>query len=264
MAATMGGEGVSIVIPNWNHEVVVPRAIESAMRAMDLLREQGRPAETLVIDHVSRDGSQTLLRQLEALYYNDGLRSLSFDVNGGLGASRNQGMNHARYRYVVFLDSDNELVPENLPMFIRTLEETGAAACYGNLLIRTVTADHSHYLLSLESFQRRMFEPGGCYLDAFSVWDRLQFFDCGGYDESLRAAEDYKLWMHLASNGRRIVFVPAVLGYYYMLPASMSSDHQKLNDTNDRMVRTFNQGGVRKFLPLNTDHLMYHPVFEYI
>jgi GT2 family glycosyltransferase len=264
MGGVMAKEGVSFIIPNWNHEVFLPRAIRSAMSAIDLLRNERRPAEAIVVDHASRDGSRTLLRQLEALYYDDGLHCLAFDANEGLGASRNQGARHARFRYMVFLDADNELIPENLPVFIRSLEQTGAAACYGNLLIRTATAHHAHYLLSHESFQMRMFQVGGCYLDAFSVWDRHQFLDVGGYDESLRAAEDYDLWLHLATSGRRIIFVPAALGYYYLLQASLSSDLGQLNAATARMIRVFNQGRFREHLPLSTLHLMYHPELAYI
>ena len=82
--------GVTIVIPNWNHEVLLPRAISSALRSMDVLRKQGVAAEVLVIDDCSRDGSVTLLHQLEALYYKDGLRCLAFGTNAGLPSSRNQ------------------------------------------------------------------------------------------------------------------------------------------------------------------------------
>jgi glycosyltransferase involved in cell wall biosynthesis len=259
----MAKEGVSFVIPNWNHEVMLPRAIGSAMRAIEILRQEGRPGEAIVVDHASRDGSRTLLRQLEALYYEDGFRCLAFDLNEGQGVGRNQGVEHARYRHVVFLDADNELIPENLPIFVRALEETGAAACYGNLLIRTVTGDHAHFLLSNESFQKRLFQ-GCCYLDTFAVWDRLQYLDVGGYAASLRAAEDYDLWLHLAAIGRKIVFVPAALGYYYLLPASRSSDHRRVQDASGQVLHAFNQGKLRDFLPLNTNELMYYPGLSYI
>ena len=58
----MAQAGVTIAIPNWNHEILLPRSIASALRAVDLLRNEGVPAEVLVIDDASRDGSQTLLR----------------------------------------------------------------------------------------------------------------------------------------------------------------------------------------------------------
>lgn len=259
----MAHAGVTIAIPNWNHEILLPRAITSALRAMDILRKEGVPAEVLVIDDFSRDGSQTLLRQLEALYYKDGLRCLPFGANAGLAASRNQALNHARYRYLAFLDADNELIPENLPLFVKTLEQTQAAVAYGNLLIRTPSANYAHFVLSNESMQKRLFR-GGNYIDAFSVWDRLQLLDVGGYEASYHFLEDYEMWLHLATNGRRLVFVPAVLGYYYLLPTSMSTDRERQNIVGARILRIFNQVKVREFLQTNTSHISYHPELGYI
>ena len=76
--------------------------------------------------------------------------------------------------------------------------------------------------------------------------------------------EDYEMWMHLATNGRRIVFVPAVLGYYYLMPAAMSNDRTKQANAESRLLRIFNQARVRDFLPMNTNHLRYHPELGYI
>jgi glycosyltransferase involved in cell wall biosynthesis len=258
----MAQAGVTIAIPNWNHEILLPRSIASALRAIDVLRRDGVPAEVLVIDDGSRDGSQTLLRQLEALYYRDGLRCLAFGANAGLAASRNLTLTHARYRHLAFLDADNELIPENLPLFVATLEQTGAAVAYGNLLIRTPSAGRAHAVLSNESIQKRLFRWN--YVDAFSVWDRLQLLDAGGYDASYHFLEDYEMWLHLATNGRRIVFVPAVLGYYYLLPVAMSSDRPKQEIVAARIARIFDQLKVREFLEMNTLHLRYHPDLGYI
>jgi succinoglycan biosynthesis protein ExoO len=263
MVMMMAQAGVTIAIPNWNHEILLPRSIGSALRAVDLLRSQGVPAEVLVIDDCSRDGSQTLLRQLEALYYKAGLRCLAFGANAGLAASRNEVLNHARYRYFAFLDADNELIPENLPLFVKTLEQTRAAVAYGNLLVRSPAGEHAHFVLSNESIQKRLFREN--YVDAFSVWDRHQFLDIGGYDPALHCLEDFEMWLRLATNGRRIVFVPAVLGYYYILPSAMSRDVPKRHQAvARRLFRTFNQLKVRELLQVNTYHIFYHPDLGYI
>jgi hypothetical protein len=112
--------------------------------------------------------------------------------------------------------------------------------------------------------QKRLFRYDVNYIDAFSVWDRLQLLDVGGYDASLHFLEDHEMWLHLATNGRRIVFVPVVLGYYYILPSAMSRDVPKQKTVAARLVRIFNQVNVRELLKLNTCHLRYHPDSGYI
>ena len=257
-------DGVTIAVPNWNHELLVPRAVRSALAAVAGLRARGVPGEVVVIDDCSRDGSVPVLRQLEARYHRAGLRVFAFAANGGLPAARNQALAHARYKHIVFLDADNEVIPANLPVFVDTLTATGAAAAYGTLLIRSVASTVAHHAFSNESVQDKLFV--GNYIDAFAVFDRTQLVDVGGYEHGNKLHEDYELWMHLATAGREVVFVPTVLGYYYVLPESMSLDHAKNHETparNARLKRVFDQMDARKHLPMNTRHRRYHPELGY-
>jgi glycosyltransferase involved in cell wall biosynthesis len=262
--AGLAQAGVTIAIPNWNHEMLLPRAIDSALRAITLLRADGVPGEVVAIDESSRDGSPMLLRQLEARYWRDGLRVLALADTDSLASSRNQALENARYRYIAFLDADNELIPDNLPVFLRTLEETGAAVVYGNLLVRTAMSRCALNMLSNESVQDRLFE--GNYIDAFVVADRLQLLDMRGYETSYRALEDHEMWLHLITNGRRIVFLPMAFGYYYVMPSSMEAQARscnKLVEMNARHARIFNQVKARANLPLNSRMLRYHPELGY-
>jgi glycosyltransferase involved in cell wall biosynthesis len=262
----MAAPGVTIAIPNWNHEYVLPRSIVSALRAVRLLRARGVSGEVLVIDDQSRDGSMTLLRQLEALHFADGLQVLSLRRNLGLPAVRNQALFHATYRHIVFMDADNELVPANLHDFYRAARETAAAAIYGNLLCDGGSLSEAA-LASNETFQARMYVEN--YIDAFAMFDRLQVIDCGGYLNSLdvQAREDWELYLHLASNGRRIVFVPLVFGYYHRLPGSMIKEADSSSDHAQQQAhvrRVFDQLGIRGEMPLKTRHLRYHPDLGYL
>jgi len=257
----MDRHGLTVAIPNWNHELLLPRSVSSALAAVRLLRAQDVPAEALVIDDASRDGSPTLLRQLEALHFGDGLRVLARSANAGLAAARNLALERARHRYVVFMDADNELLPETMPLFRRALLDTGAAAAFGNLLVRGTVSRRAYGVLSNESFQSRMFQDN--YIDAFAMVDRLQLLDAGGFSAYIPALEDYEQWLHLACNGRQILFVPLIFGYYHQLSHSMLSevDEKRLHA---RKKRVFDQCGARRHLPLPTLHRRYHPAIGYL
>jgi succinoglycan biosynthesis protein ExoO len=257
----MSRAGVTVAIPNWNHELLLPRAVSSGLAALEALQKEGCPGEVLVIDDHSRDGSVTLLRQLEAIHFSDGLRVLALPRNRGLAASRNQALACSRFRYVVFLDADNELIPENTPCLWQALRQTGAAAAYGNLLRRVIGAAATVDIISNESFQDRIFERN--FIDAFAMVDREQVQDLGGYSTAYNTLEDYEHWLHLACNGRRILFVPVVFGYYYVLPNSMISDGTASLQTEARIHRIFDQVKARKHYPMNTRHLRYHPAVGY-
>lgn len=260
----MAPAGVTIAIPNWNHEYLLARSVGSAVRAVRALRAHDVPAEVLVVDDYSRDGSLTLLRQIEALHFDDGVRVIALAQNGGLPVARNVALLNARFRYIAFMDADNELVPENLYQFYRAIMQTRAAVVYGNLVWQGRTAGHAS-LMSNESFQSRAFTEN--YIDAFALVDRLQVLDTCGYLNSveMQAREDWELYLHLAANGRRIIFVPLVFGIYYDVIGSMIKEADESHDRQQAYIRrVFDQLGIRGRLTLNTRHLRYHPDVGYI
>jgi succinoglycan biosynthesis protein ExoO len=260
--------GITIAIPNWNHELVLGRSVGSALRAAALLRAMDVLVEVLVLDDASRDGSATLLRQLEALYFEDGLRVLLRAENSGAPAAvRNQALFEARYRYILFLDADNEVLPENLPLFYRSICDTNAALVYGSLIFVNTESGEVQYLLSDESFQDRIID--GNYIDTLALVDRMQLLEANGFlaDERMAGREDWELNLHLAFNGRRLVFVPVVMGYYHAMPHSLITEKMPPEVWQRQLGyvrRAFNQLGLRWGHLLNTRHLRYHPDLGYI
>ena len=242
--------GVSIVITCWNHELFLPRSVTSALRAVRVLREQGLDGEVLVIDDESRDGVPSMVRQFEAIYADDGFRALSLSANSGLRVARNFGLRHAKFPYVQQLDSDNEIVSENLPCILQAMRDTNAASAYGNLLL-------PDRVFSNESFQDRIFKTN--YVDAMCLFDRQQLIDVGCYS-GIHGLEDWEMNLHLASLGRKVVFVPVAMGIYHVLPNSLISEANVTGLANEaRYRRCFNQIGMRDRMPMNTRFLRYHP-----
>ena len=255
-------DGVTIAIPSRNHELLLPRAIDSALQTIARLRHGNIPGEVLVLDDGSRDGSPILLRQLEAMYYREGLRVLSLADRGGFASCRNLALANARYRYVALVDANKELIPENLPSFLRALQETEAAVVYGNVLIRTPTSRCAMNLLSNESVQFKLFH--GNYIDAFALVDRCQLLDLGGYETSSQELEEQEMWLHSAVNGRTIVFVPLAFGYHYVLPdPATSKAGDKATETEACTRRTYDPFQARAHLPLNANLLCFHPDLGY-
>jgi len=255
-------EGVSIVIPNWNHEFFLPRSVLSALKTTRILREMGVPGEVLVVDDASRDGSEALLRSLEALHAGEGLRVRRHETNQGLIAARNTGLLNARHRYVVFLDADNHLIEENFPTFLQAIRETDAAAVYGNLMMRDIGEESAFWICSGESFQTRIYDEN--YIDALALFDRTQLLDCGGYGGGVDSWADWELWMRLAALGRRLVFVPLAFGVYQFLHNSMMRAEADTDAIKPHFRRVFNQMGFRAVATTRTHHRRYLPGIGYL
>lgn len=258
--------GITIVIPNWNHEFVLPRSISSALNAVRELRSCQIDADILVLDDHSRDGSMPLLLQLEALYGYDGLKVVAFDVNQGVVALRNFALKEARFQYILFLDADNALFPKNLSIFYRAIQQTNAAVVYGNV-VRHGPQSTYFDLFNNEVVQQHIFQQN--YIDMFGLYDRLQLADTGGLTEHplMGGHEDWELILHLAVSGRRLVFVPIMMGIYYEMPGSrVSPFHTKeaKEQRQEYIERVFDQLQIRQKQMMRTLQLRYHPDIGYL
>jgi succinoglycan biosynthesis protein ExoO len=211
--------GVTIFIPNWNQRPFLPRALTSALKALDELEQAGFDGELIVIDDGSRDGSQRFLRSVEMLRSDTRVATAFLPHNIGLPRVRNAGLRLAQFRYILFLDADNELVPENAPLFVRAMRETNAALVYGTLLDRSagkIVGERSHKEPAMDLFDMN-------YIDALALFDTEQVLLLGGFSTIplLYGYEDWELVLQLVDNDREILFVPALMGYYHIGRSNM-------------------------------------------
>ena len=260
-------DGVTIFIPNWNHRPYLPRSIRSALDAIGHLERAGYSAEILVVDDASRDGSQKFLRTTQMLYNDPRLKTLFLKRNLGLPRLRNLALRMSRFRYVCLMDADNELIAENLPLFLRSIVETAAALVHGNLVDKQ--GEEVIKLRSNEVATMRL--SGGNYIDAFALVDARKLLRVGGYttDPRVYAYEDWEMILHLIAEEEKIVFVPAVMGYYYRHRGSMLQETLQQGtsihsgETRALLQRIFTQSGTREWDPTQVGRI-YHPAVGFI
>jgi glycosyltransferase involved in cell wall biosynthesis len=98
--------GVSIIVVNYNNERFLAAAIESALG-------QNHPlCEIIVVDDCSTDNSRAIIAR-----YGDRIRSVLREVNGGQTAALNSAWPLAHYPILIFLDSDDLLLPHAAATF---------------------------------------------------------------------------------------------------------------------------------------------------
>lgn len=102
---------VSVIIPTYNRAALIPKAIDS------VLQQTFTDFEIIVVDDGSTDDTAAVVKA-----YGDRVRYV-LTTNGGTGHARNVGMQHARGRYLTFLDSDDELYPYALEFETRLLAQ---------------------------------------------------------------------------------------------------------------------------------------------
>lgn len=170
------------------------------MRAIETVLAQTRAVdEIIVIDDGSTDGTEQLLRAR----YGDRVRYV-WQANAGVSAARNHGMRLARGRYFALLDSDDEWLPEKTERQLAWLEAHPEA---GMVLCDVERVDSEGRLIDV--FRRRdVIREDGQVLrwvihnpalaPASAILRREVFEDIGGFDESLRTAEDIDFHLRIA------------------------------------------------------------------
>lgn len=184
----LSGDLLSIVIPCYNQVHFLGESIASAL-AQDYV-----PVEIIVVDDGSTDDTATVAAR------HPSVRCLR-QPNRGLPAARNAGWQASMGRYVIFLDADDRLLPNAASVGVAALgARPDAGVAVG--LARRIAADGSplptprrprvdseHYA----SLVRR------CWMVvATEVYRRDALVAVGGFDEQLRFAEDYDLYLRLA------------------------------------------------------------------
>lgn len=108
---------VSIIIPVYNAANYVAQAVESALA-------QPETAEVILIEDGSSDDSLQVCQKLAEKYKKVSLLQHLGGVNKGAGASRNLGMQNAKYDYIAFLDSDDFYLPGRFAVAKEILNKT--------------------------------------------------------------------------------------------------------------------------------------------
>lgn len=104
---------VSVIIPVFNREKLVVKAIES------VIAQTYPDWEILIIDDASTDNTAQVIRDLK----NDKISYYKLDKNSGQCVARNYGIKRAKGTYVAFLDSDDIWLPEKLKKQVECFEK---------------------------------------------------------------------------------------------------------------------------------------------
>jgi len=103
---------ISVIIPTFNRNVMLKRAIES-------VTQQSSPAhEIIVIDDKSTDKTRSMLEKTKNII------TFYQNMNRGVSAARNRGINLSTGDWICFLDSDDVWKKDKLELQINYLSQT--------------------------------------------------------------------------------------------------------------------------------------------
>jgi glycosyltransferase involved in cell wall biosynthesis len=232
----MGFPTVTVIIPTFNRAAWLPETVRS------VLSQTVAPLEILIVDDGSTDDTEAVCGQ-----FTEPVRYIRQD-NAGVGAARNRGAAEARGEWLAFLDSDDLWTPDKLEVQLAALAATGAAWSITGCVMMDLDG---RTLRGTQGFQRafplfkdiavapdeffarhfavgevtaagqshRVFH-GDAYVPLFhgnfaspatAMVRRQLFADTGGFDPSLRFAEETEFFHRLSARGPAVVVMSPLL-----------------------------------------------------
>ena len=180
---------VSVVIPCYNHGAYLAEAIKSVVA-------QTYPnIEIIVIDDGSTDNTKEVTWGFEKVQY-------IHQKNQGLSAARNTGIKNAKGDYIIFTDADDWFLPDAIETNLQLLLQNPDAAF--------VSGGHKKVTPSGETIEEEKFDVAdkhyqnllqGNYIGMHgTVLYQAWAFEKVQYDTTLKACEDYDVYLKLARN----------------------------------------------------------------
>lgn len=221
---------VSIIIPCYNSESTLEETLQS------VFNQDFHQWEALIIN----DGSPDNLEEI-ALKWTDKDSRFKYykKVNGGLGSARNFGVNIAKSKYFLPLDSDNKVRKNFLSSGIEILEKNstigvvyGNAKCFGERDNLWVVGEFDKYKMLQHN-----------YIDACAIIRKSLFLEIDGYDENLpyQGHEDWDFWLKVMKTNFQFYYLNQITFDYRVLKNSMINSFTKqMTQENIKYIRKKN------------------------
>src|ERR1044072_8463516 len=213
---------VTVIIPTYNRHDWIGICLDSVKA------QTYQPIETLVIDDGSTDGTVEFLRSDPRYSF---ARLHVQPKNGGASVARNAGIKMANGELIVFIDSDDALLPDHVETALRLFQNhptTGLFCCdstiidsNGEILFEGRTWHQIQNELRNQPLHggfRRLsdiFEFSHCF-PGFTL-PKAVFEKIGDFDQSIFPMDDYDLSLRVAGAGYGV--------YYCNEPLALRREH---------------------------------------
>ncbi|MBA7489541.1 hypothetical protein ES702_00075 [subsurface metagenome] len=182
---------ITVVMPVYNGEKYLKEAIES------ILNQTFTDFEFIIINDGSTDSSFEIIQN----YEDERIKIINNEKNIGLTKSLNKALKVARSEYIARQDADDVSLPNRFERQTRYFEKYPELALVGTSIYEidengnTIGKNIALTNPGIKNLLRGNKFTHGSVMFKKKVIDRL-----GGYNESLKYAQDYELWLRIAKH----------------------------------------------------------------
>lgn len=221
---------ISVVIPTYNREKTIGRAIDS------VLRQTYADIEVIVVDDCSSDDTEKVVRS----YQDHRVRFVKHTMNCGACAAKNTGIDHAKDDYIALQDSDDAWRPDKLVKQMEAMQKYGADICFCRM-------ERHNYPENKEKFWPDHAEGIVAYIELLlkslastqTIIAKQEVFREHRFDVAIKRLQDYD-WMIRAARNNKVCYISDVLVDLYLQNDSITTfDYMKIRQINEVLLEKY-------------------------
>ena len=219
---------ISVVTCTWNSEPYLAASIDS------VLKQDYPNIEYIFVDGGSTDGTLARIAALPVKV------TVLHGIRGGISHAMNEGWKVATGDVVAHLHSDDYYLHSNVLSRVSDAMSNGAGWAFGRI-VRDISGKQipENYIAPVFT-QRRLLR--GNFIPHPATFLRRDWLEqAGGFDENLKYAMDYDLWLRLAQLGDPVV-IPGALAAFREHTGSLSTHNRLAAMQEDYSVRKKHSG----------------------
>lgn len=221
---------VSVIIPVYNREDTIKRAIDS------VLKQTYQNIELIIVDDGSTDGTRALLEQLNSK------KIKIIDQNHkGANAARNLGLLKAEGEFIAFQDSDDEWLLDKLERQINYMLINGFEVCYCPFYLYKAEEEEIYPPNYNDKiiYEENLIDVLRAYNVVSTqtlVIHRNIVSEIGMFDEQMPRFQDYEYIIRIAQK-KKIGYLNKPLVKVYRTNNSISNDDDKFKDAYLKLLK---------------------------
>ena len=234
----------SVVIPTYNHEVFLEKAVKS------VLNQTFSDYEIIIIDNYSNDNTENLIKNLN----NKNIKFIKNRNHGIIAKSRNIGIEQSKSEWIAFLDSDDIWRQEKLKVLFNFIKKHNNydVICNNELWVyknnnKTKVSKYGPYK---NNFYKTLLKYGSCISTSASLVRKKYLLDNKIFfneEKSFAPYEDYDFWMRIAKNNGKFKFLKEVLGEHLFHQESWSEKNKSILKNSTILISKHHVFNVQNF-----------------
>lgn len=221
---------VSVIIPSYNREKTILRAVNS------VLNQTYKDIEVIVVDDCSTDNTLDVVKSIK----DSRLKFFKLDKNSGACVARNFGIEKSNGEFIAFQDSDDEWLPEKLEKQMNVFKnnsDVDLVFCQ----FKKIEKENTSVFPPLESgiiTRKVLLEKS--YISTQTLIGRKECFSTVKFDPQMPRLQDHDLVIRL-SKKYCFYFVNEPLVNMYVQDDSISKNIKKLIDAEYLLLTKYTE-----------------------